>query len=219
MPTVSSVGMTVSSYFSSLSLLFPFPSPSFPFSLLSLLSFPFSLFPLFPFPLSLFSSFLLFSFLFSVLLFPLFSEIQFFSSPLFFFFFSLSRLHIPITVPAVSPAGPLSLTRACAFIILYYCPSSPLHPASVLSLLFRPPRPQFPPLVALICRFYARKQLFSQVFLKNLRKYLVEWKSRRTFAPANEKGTPLRCRGCGLRSLREPRLHQEIFERLANKTE
>lgn len=120
MPTVSSVGMTVSSYFSSLSLLFPFPSPSFPFSLLSLLSFPFSLFPLFPFPLSLFSSFLLFSFLFSVLLFPLFSEIQFFSSPLFFFFFfSLSRLHIPITVPAVSPAGLPSLSHARAHSLFY----------------------------------------------------------------------------------------------------
>ena len=196
---------------------FPLPPPSLPppFSL-----FPFPLFPFSPFPFS-FSLFPIFSFLISVLLFPLFSEIQFFSSPLFFFFFfSLSRLHIPITVPAVSPAGPPSLSRARAHSLFYIIAHFPRSfPRRYYPSFFRPPRPQFPPLAALICLFAARKQLFSYVFSKNLRKYLVEWKSRRTFAPANEKGTPLRRRGCDLRSLRGPRLRHEIFERLANKTE
>ena len=134
---------------------------------------------------------------------------------------SRALVHPPITVPAVSPAGsPPSLSSARAHSLSYIIALlPPLLPVLVLSLLFRPPRPQFPPLAALFCRFYARKQLFSHVFSKNLRKYLVEWKSRRTFAPANEKGTPLRRRGCDLRSLRGPRLRHEIFERLANKTE
>ena len=202
MPTVSSVGMTVSSYFSSLSLLFPFPSPSFPFSL--------SLFPFFPFSPSPFLSFPLFSsshffFPFSSFLFSpkfnfsllLFSSSS--SSPSLAF---ISRLPFPRFLPRVSP---LSLTRARIhyFILLPFFPAP--SRAGIIPSFFRPPRPQFPPLAARICLFAARKQLFSHVFSKNLRKYLVEWKSRRTFAPANEKGTPLRCRGCDLRSLREPR--------------
>ena len=105
--------------------------------------------------------------------------------------------------------SPLPFPPSHARVRIHYSILLPFFPApsraGIIPSFFRPPRPQFPPIVALIGRFYARKQLFSHVFSKNLRKYLVEWKSRRTFAPANEKGTPLRRRGCNLRSLREPR--------------
>ena len=126
----------------------PFPIPLPPLFSIFLFSFPFSIFP------SPFFPSLLFSFLFSVLLFPLFSEIQFFpfSSFPFFPFFSLSRAFISrLPFPRFLPRVPLPLTRACAFIILYYCPSSPFHPAPVLSPPFfalrapnsRPSQPLF----------------------------------------------------------------------------
>ena len=165
----------------------PFPSPfllfplfSFPLSLLPFLPFssshfffPFSSFPFPPFSLFLFFSFSLFSS--SHFFFPFFSYLfspksNFSLSPLFPFslFFSLACLHIPITVPAVSPAGPpsLPLTRACAFIILYYCPSSPLLPAPVLSPPFSPSAPSFPSPGSPYLPFYSPKATFFASFFK-----------------------------------------------------
>ena len=173
------------------SILFPFSSfliSFFPFSLLlfSLLHLSFSLFP-----------FLLFSFLFSFLLFPLFSEIQFFSSPLFFFFFSslssLSRLHIPITVPAVSPAGPpsLPLTRACAFIILYYCPSFPAPSrAGIIPSFFALRAPNSLPWQPYFAVFMPESNFFRMFFQKTSANIWWNGKVGVPLHPQTRKGHP-----------------------------
>ena len=164
--------MRLSATHSPLPFPIPFP-PLFSISLSSIL-FPFS------------------SFLFSVLLFPLSSEIQFFSSPLFFFF-SLSRLHIPITVPAVSPAGPPSLprTRACAFIILYYSPSSLLLPArGIIPSFFALRAPNFLPWQPEFAFLQPESNFFRMFFQKTSANIWWNGKVGVPLHPQTRKGHP-----------------------------
>ena len=60
----------------------------------------------------------------------------------------------------------LPLTRACAFIILYYCPSSPLHPAPVLSPPFSPSAPPIPSPGSPVLPFLCPKATFFASFFK-----------------------------------------------------
>ena len=161
MPTVSSVGMTVSSYFSSLSLLFPFPSPSFPFSL--------SLFPFFPFSPSPFLSFPLFSsshffFPFSSFLFsPKFNfSLLLFSSSSSPSLAFISRLPFPRFLPRVSP---LSLTRAR----IHYFILLPFFPAPSRVGIIPPFSPSAPPISSPRCPylpFLCPKATFFACFFK-----------------------------------------------------
>ena len=183
MPTVSSVGMTVSSYFSSLSLLFPFPSPSFPFSL--------SLFPFFPFSPSPFLSFPLFSsshffFPFSSFLFSLFSSFPFspllislFRSPLssflrnsIFLFSSFLLLLLPLSPSypdyrfrGFSRGSPLSHAR----VRIHYFILLPFFPAPSRVGIIPPFSPSAPPISSPRCPylpFLCPKATFFASFFK-----------------------------------------------------
>ena len=159
MPTVSSVGMTVSSYFSSLSLLFPFPSPSFPFSL--------SLFPFFPFSPSPFLSFPLFSsshffFPFSSFLFsPKFNfSLLLFSSSSSPSLAFISRLPFPRFLPRVP-----SLSRARAHSLFYIIALLPRSiPRRYYPSFFALRAPNFLPSLPLFAVFMPESNFFRKFF-------------------------------------------------------
>ena len=215
MPTVSSVGMTVSSYFSSLSLLFPFPSPSFPFSL--------SLFPFFPFSPSPFLSFPLFSsshffFPFSSFLFsPKFNfSLLLFSSSSSPSLAFISRLPFPRFLPRVSP---LSLTRARIhyFILLPFFPAPSL--AGFLPSFFALRAPNFLPSQPEFAFLQPESNFFRMFSQKTSANIWWNGKVGVPLHPQTRKGHP--CGAGAVTYARSASLvqRQEIFERLANKTE
>ena len=124
--------------------------------------------------------------------------------PIFFFFlpFSLPRgsplslsralVHPPDYRSRGFSRGPsLPLTRACAFIILYYCPSSPLLPAPVLSPPFSPSAPPIPsprcPNWSFLC---PKATFFASFFKKPLQIFGGMEKSAYLCTRKRERDTP-----------------------------
>ena len=104
--------------------------------------------------------------------------------------------------------------RSLCFSIGQHTPASHQPPflASLIPVFHLP----LPPPMFNFVQKGGRNALFSLSSEKKLSKRLAVSRSRRTFAAANERSTPLRRRGSSLRSLASR--EKEFFERLANKT-
>lgn len=125
---------------------------------------------------------------------------------------SRALVHPLITVPAVFPAGPLlprgssfpprvpsfpagppslPLTRACAFIILYYCPSSPPPPSPAFSPPFFALRaPKSLPWQPYFAVFMPESNFFRKFFQKTSANIWWNGKVGVPLHPQTRKGHP-----------------------------